>query len=161
DPAVARRQLGEAWSAALGAVNREAVRSMWLTQLANDKPAEINMELTSARAATAAVASLRERLMSARLRPSVFIEAVGGDAERVELIPSAATEVEAERLARRVIEAMRAKGFRLADSARTSGSRIALSLQWDERLLAANGIDRGMIESDVRAALGNIDAGQA
>jgi multidrug efflux pump subunit AcrB len=97
---------------------------------------------------------------TARLRPSAFIEAVGGDANRVELIPSAATEIEADALASRITAAMLRNGFRVADDAINSGHRLALTLDWDERLLAANRTNRRAIENDVRSALGNLDSGK-
>jgi HAE1 family hydrophobic/amphiphilic exporter-1 len=128
--------------------------SMWMMQLAEDEPAVINMQFADERAARAAV----DRV-NGRLRPSAFIEAVGGQADRVELIPSAATDAEAEQLARRVIEAMRRNRFRQRDESRER--RLAMWLRWDEERLAANGTTRAAIEGDVRAALGNFDAGDA
>ncbi|MEK6375251.1 MAG: efflux RND transporter permease subunit [Acidobacteriota bacterium] len=168
EPTVARTRLAQLWSVALAAIDRRTVRSMWLTQLASDKPAAVDIQFSSARAANDAVDRIRNRLATldgvramVRLRPNAFIEAVGGEADRVEIIPSAATEPEAERLARRVIDAMRRNGFRLAADARTSDRRLALTLRWDERLLAESGTNRSAIENDVRAALGNLDSGQA
>jgi hydrophobic/amphiphilic exporter-1 (mainly G- bacteria), HAE1 family len=168
DPTIARTRLGDVWSAALSAIERQSLTSMWLTQTASDKPATIDMQFASARDANAALDRIRPRLATldaaratVRLRPSAFIEAIGGDADRVELIPSASTETEAEQLARRVIDAMRRNGFRLADDTRSSDRRLALTLQWDERLLAENNTNRRTIEGDVRSALGNLDSGQA
>jgi HAE1 family hydrophobic/amphiphilic exporter-1 len=141
-------------AAALGSAARPgagAPTSMWLTKSGEDEPVVSDIEFDNAGAARAAVA----RLLNARLRSSAFIEAVGGDAARVELIPSAATDAEAERLARRVTDAMRAEGFRIIDQARER--RSALQLRWDEQRVT----DRSAVESDVRAALGNFDAGQA
>lgn len=168
DTTVARTRLGDVWSAALAAIDRQSLTSMWLEQTASDKPATINMQFASAREANAAIDRMRARLATldavratVRLRPSTFIEAVGGDADRTELIPSAATENEAELLARRVIDAMRSNGLPLADDTRSSYRRLAVTLQWDERLLAENNTSRRDIENDVRAALGNLDSGQA
>jgi HAE1 family hydrophobic/amphiphilic exporter-1 len=161
DPAVNRAQLARVWSSALGAIDRQTVRAMWLTQTDAEKPASINLEFDSARDANAAVARLRGAGAAARLRPNAFIEAVGGQADRVEIIPSAATEGEAEQLARRVGDAMRRRGFRLAHDTPAVDRRLALMLRWDQRLLAENGIDRATVESDVRAALGDLDRGQA
>ena len=126
-------------------------RAMWMTKLGEDEPLIVDIELADAGAARDAVA----RLLNARLRSSAFIEAVGGDAQRVELIPSAATDAEAERLARRVIEAMTRSGFRRVDEARQR--RTALALHWDEQRVT----DRTAVENDVHAALGDFDAGEA
>lgn len=109
-----------------------------------------------------ALASLSRRFPTARVRlqPSAFIEAAGGDASRTELVASAVTEGETERLAQRVIAAMQQHGFVLEpDAARTR--HPAVVLQWDERLLADNHIDRDGVERDVRASLGDHDAGKA
>jgi HAE1 family hydrophobic/amphiphilic exporter-1 len=112
--------------------------------------------------ATHTLQSLARQLPAARVRPrpSAFIEAAGGDASRVELIASATTDADAERLAQRVITSMQQHGFALEpDPARTR--RAAFVLQWDERLLAENHADRAAVERDVRAALGDLDAGKA
>ena len=165
DPTIARARLTQAWNA-----SRTEIRpvSMALTQVSLDKPATIDIEMPSSRAANRAVDEIRSRVASldgmradVRLRPSVFIEAVGGDAARVEMIVSAATDREAESLAARTVDAMRQHGFRLAEDARSTDHSLALGLRWDERLLAANKIDRRTIESDVTAALGDFDAGRA
>jgi multidrug efflux pump subunit AcrB len=168
EPSIARGRLTVAWSAALGAIDRRSVRSMWLTQIGADTPAAINLEFATAAAAEDAVGRIRESLKvlvgvraNARLQPNAFIEAVGGLADRVEIVPSAATDGEAQRLADRVIEAMRQRGFTPAQDAPDTGRRLMLALRWDERLIAANGTDRAAIENDVRAALGNLDRGQA
>jgi HAE1 family hydrophobic/amphiphilic exporter-1 len=168
DPAIARARLANVWSAATAAIDRHSLTSMGLTQTASDKPATIDMQFVSSRDANAALDRLRPQLAKldsvravARLRPSAFIEAVGGDADRIELIPSASTEAEAEALSRRVTESMRRNGFRLADNTRSSHRRLAMTLDWDERLLATNNTNRRAIENDVRAALGNLDSGKA
>src|SRR5207244_1133372 len=108
------------------------------------------------------VESLASKFPAARVRPrtSAFIEAAGGDASRVELIASATTDAEAERLAQRVIAAMQQRGFVLEPDA-TRARRSAFVLQWDELLLADNHLDRAAVEGDVRAALGELDAGRA
>ncbi len=167
DPAIARARLADVWTAASAAIDQHSLTSMWLTQTASGKPATIDMQFVSSRDASAALDRLRPRLAKldnvravARLRPSAFIEAVGGDADRIELIPSASTEAEAEALSQRVAEAMRRSGFRLADDTRSSDRRLAMTLDWDERLLAANNTNRRAIENDVRAALGNFDSGK-
>ncbi|HEX3069413.1 MAG TPA: efflux RND transporter permease subunit [Thermoanaerobaculia bacterium] len=140
---------------------------MGLTQTASGKPATIDMQFATSSDATAALDRLQPRLAKldsvravVRLRPSAFIEAIGGDADRIELIPSASTEAEAEGLSQRVIAAMQRNGFRPADDTRRSERRLAMTLDWDERLLAANDTNRRAIENDVRAALGNFDSGK-
>jgi HAE1 family hydrophobic/amphiphilic exporter-1 len=167
DPAIARVRLANVWTTATTAIDRHSLTSMGLTQTASDKPATIDMQFTSSRDANAALDRLRPQLAKldsvravARLRPSAFIEAVGGDADRIELIPSASTDAEAEALSRRVTDAMQRNGFRLADNTRRSDRRLAMTLDWDERLLAANNTNRRAIENDVRAALGNLDSGK-
>lgn len=168
DLTIVRDQLMRVWSAALNAIERPTVRSMSMTRTSADKPAAINIEFDSARDATAALGRMRGPLAtldgvraSARLRPNAFIEAVGGEADRVEVILSAATEGEAEHLALRVTNAMRRHGLRLANDTPGADRRLALALRFDERILAANSIDRTAVENDVHAALGNLDRGQA
>ena len=165
DPAIARARLAETWAAA--AIDRPSLTSMWLTQTPADKPATIDMQFASARDASAALDRLRPRLAKldtvravARLRSSAFIEAVGGDADRIELIPSASSEAEAEALGSRVTAAMHRNGFQLAAGTRSSDRRLAVVLDWDERLLAQNNTNRRAIENDVRASLGNLDSGK-
>src|SRR5204863_3123425 len=123
DPPLLRARLGQLWSSTRAAVDSKELRSMWLMRPAPEKPALINIEFDSPRAAEAAVARLRAAGAAARLRPNAFIEAVGGEADRVEMIPSAATESEAEQLARRVDEAMRTRGFRPAHDAAANDRR--------------------------------------
>ena len=167
DPAIARARLGDVWSAAAAAIDLHSIESMWLTRTSSDSPATIDMQFAAGRDAGAAVDRIRSSLAkldsvrtSVRIRPSAFIEAVGGDADRVALIVSASADGEAASLALRVVDAMRRNGFRPAADARSSDRRLALSLQWDERLLAGNGTNRRTIENDVRAALGNFDSGK-
>jgi HAE1 family hydrophobic/amphiphilic exporter-1 len=167
DPAIARARLVEVWATASAAIDRKSLTSMWLTQTASDTPASIDMQFATSRDANAALDRLRPQLTKldsvraiARLRPSAFIEAVGGDADRIELIPSASTEAEADALSKRVIAAMQRNGFRPAEDTRSTGRRLAMTLDWDERLLAANNTNRRAIENEVRASLGNLDSGK-
>jgi multidrug efflux pump subunit AcrB len=167
DPTIARARLGDLWTTAVAAIDRRALEAMWLTQTASDKPATIDMQFASSLDANAAIDRIRVSLAKldsvralVRIRPSAFIEAVGGDADRVELIASASTERDVDALARRIVEAMRRNGFRPAADARNADRRLAMSLQWDERLLASNNTNRRTIESEVRAGLGNFDSGK-
>jgi HAE1 family hydrophobic/amphiphilic exporter-1 len=165
EPAIIRERLARVWSAA---IEGRTPTSMWMTQPSPDKTATMNIEFRSAREAGDALEKIRGRVASidgvratARLRPNAFIEAVGGAADRIEMILSAATDGEAEQLATRVTGAMQRRGFALAHDTPTVERRLAMLLRWDERLLAVNGIDRSMIENDVRAALGDFDRGEA
>jgi HAE1 family hydrophobic/amphiphilic exporter-1 len=163
----ARQRIAAVWSAAISAVDRREVSSMWMTRVSPEQPATIDMELDSPRAAGAALRRLRARMATlegvpaVRLRTSTFVEAVSGQADRIELIPSATTDAETQTLAGRVIDAMQRAGFRLADDAGESTRRLALALRWDEQRLDANHTDRARVEGDVRAAAGNIDVGRA
>jgi HAE1 family hydrophobic/amphiphilic exporter-1 len=95
-----------------------------------------------------------------RAQPSAFIEAAGGDESRIELVASGTTDFEAARVAQRITSDMQKRGFRLIDDD-TRRARLAYVLSWDDRLLVANNIDRASVERDVRAALGDFDAGEA
>jgi HAE1 family hydrophobic/amphiphilic exporter-1 len=127
-----------------------------------ETPLLADVAFDSASDADRAARSLAQKLPAARvrLRPSAFIEAAGGDASRVELIASATSEAETERLAKRVSEEMRRRGFQLEPDS-GAARRLAYVLQWDERLLAGNVIERAAVERDVRAAFGDFDAGKA
>src|SRR5207253_2405281 len=111
-----------------------------------------SIEFATPQAARDGADALRKMLPGAaiRVRPSAFIEAVGGDADRVELVASAPTEAEVAVLARRL-------GGRAPDA---RASNNALFLRWDEQRLAANDVDRRGVERDVHAALGDLDAGR-
>lgn len=149
DPAVARAQM-LALAQTLGRAT--------LTRVSAETPVTADVITDS----TNTLESLARRLPAARIRPrpSAFIEAAGGDASRMELMASATTDAEAELLAWRVTETMRQRGFVLEPDA-TRARRAAFVLQWDERLLADNHLDRNAIARDVRAALGDLDAGKA
>ena len=130
------------------------------------EPVIIDLAYDSPRAARAAVEKLRDGFANVagvaatvRVRPSAFIEAIGGDADRVELVVSAATQAEADALAQRAIDTMTRRGHQRVDDAETR-AKSAVVVQWDERLLAANGVSRGTVERQVRAALGDLDVGQ-
>jgi HAE1 family hydrophobic/amphiphilic exporter-1 len=133
-----------------------------ITRSGGDAPVVADVAFASSAEAKRAIESLAHTLPTARVRarPSAFIEAAGGDASRVELIASAASEGEADRLAARVTEAMERRGFRIEAEA-NRGRGLAFVLDWDQRLLAASRIDRRAAERDVRAALGDFDAGSA
>jgi hydrophobic/amphiphilic exporter-1 (mainly G- bacteria), HAE1 family len=136
-----------------GAMTRHVKNAKAMSMTATEELQTASIELGSAREARDAAESLRKALPGAeiRVRPSAFIEAVGGDADEIELVASAPSEAEAAALARRL-------GGR-APHARTSNA--ALFVRWDERRLAENGVERGAVERDVRAALGERDAGRA
>lgn len=100
-----------------------------------------------------AVAGVRTTIRS---KPSAFIEAISGDADRVELVASAATDAEAEALAARVEMEMQRAGFTRAADDQTRG-RAAMLLRWNETLIGNN---RRAVERQVRAALSSADVGQ-
>ncbi|HYR29042.1 MAG TPA: efflux RND transporter permease subunit, partial [Thermoanaerobaculia bacterium] len=108
---------------------------------------------TSVAAQNLNVAGVRTTI---RTKPSAFIEAISGDADRVELIASAATANEAGALAKRIGEDMQRAGFVRVDDDNARG-RAALLLRWNDTLAGSN---RKLMERQVRAALGTIDAGQ-
>jgi Cation/multidrug efflux pump len=70
-------------------------------------------------------------------------------------------ETEVTKLSGRLLDAMRGNGFRLADDGRDSSRHLALTLRWDQQRLTENRTERQTVENDVRAALGNLDSGQA
>ena len=153
DPNAARDRLNRIWNA----LDKQSIAAMWLTRVDATEPSTIDLRFRSARAAREAVKRFRAASLDARIRPSAFIEAVGGDASRVEIVASAATDGEAQALAKRVDGEMRARGFRPAETVRAADRRLAILLDWDKRIVR----DRRSIENDVRAALGNVDAGQS
>lgn len=136
-----------------GAIARHVTNAQSMTMTTTEEEQVASIELGSAREARDTADALRKAIFGAetRVRPSAFIEAVGGDADEIELVASAPSEAEAAAMAKRL-------GGR-APHARESST--ALFVRWDEQRLAANGVDRGAIERDVRAALGELDAGRA
>jgi len=108
---------------------------------------------TKIAAQTLNVAGVRTTI---RTKPSAFIEAISGDADRVELVASAATASEADALAKRIDGEMQRAGFARVDDDHARG-RTALLLRWNDTLVGNN---RKTVEQQVRAALGTIDAGQ-
>ncbi len=87
----------------------------------------------------------------ARIRPSAFIESLSGDADRTELVVSAASEREADALATRVITAMQTAHFTRVDE---EPLRAAMLLRWNDTA------DHRAVEHQVRAALATTDLGQ-
>lgn len=87
---------------------------------------------------------------TARVKPSAFIESLSGDADRVELVVSAASDAEASALATRVSAAMRQARFTRVEA---EPARAAMLLRW-------NDADHRAIEDQVRAALATTDLGQ-
>jgi HAE1 family hydrophobic/amphiphilic exporter-1 len=160
-PDAARAELRRVWSAA-ASQKPDAITATFT----GDGEAELDLTFATPRVARTAAEELRASVSSlaglranVRIRPSAFIEAVGGDADRVEMIVSAATDGEAVALANRATKTMSDRGFRLMDDPALR-AKPAMVVRWDERRLATNGITRAAAERDVRAALGDIDAGQ-
>ena len=87
----------------------------------------------------------------ARRKPSAFVESLSGNADRLELVVSAASEQEAAALESRVTSAMRRAHFTRVD---VDPSRAAMLLRWRP------GFEPGPVESQVRAALATTDVGQ-
>lgn len=143
DPAAARALGEQLWNAVQARDKRMRQRG-----------SEISVEAGGDVRLVRAIPGVRTTL---RRKPSAFIEAVSGDADRLELVASAASEAEASRLAQRIDAEMRKAGFRAVAGDRHRG-RTALLLRWNETLLGA---DRRALERHVRAALSNTDAGQA
>jgi HAE1 family hydrophobic/amphiphilic exporter-1 len=90
-----------------------------------------------------------------RVQPSAFIEGIGGDAQRTEVIVSGSDD-----LTTRVTRALTQSGFRSVDDP-NDRPRSTMTLRWNEQLLAASGITRAAAENDVRAATSETDAGQS
>jgi HAE1 family hydrophobic/amphiphilic exporter-1 len=94
-------------------------------------------------------------------RTSAFLQSIERTGRRLEVVASAATPERATALARRVEERLRgAAGLREA-GLRRDRDRAALLLSWDIPRLAALGADRDQLEQQVRAALGEQNAGRA
>ena len=127
---------------------------------------ELDVELNSAAKTRDAVQKLRDALRVAgvtarvRVRTSAFVEGIGGDADQIEVIASATSDRDAAALATRITSSMRRAGFTLRDYDENR-ARSAVTLQWNEQLLAANAISRGAIERDLRAATSDSDVGQS
>ena len=139
DPAAARKLGEELWAA-----TPDATR---MTQQGSLVTIETNGTQQPA------VAGVRTTM---RTKPSAFIEAISGDANRVELIASAATDAEAQTLATRITSDMQRAGFTPVDDDKTRG-RAAMLLRWNDTLIGNN---RRAAERQVRAALGTVDLGQ-
>ncbi len=140
------------------AASRALGNELWNAIAANDKRMiqrgnRITIELAGPLETVPAIAGIRTTI---RQKPSAFIEAISGDADRVELIASAASEGEAAALAGRIEERMKKAGFARVDDDLTRG-RAAMLLRWNETLM---GPDRRAVERQVRAALGTVDIGQ-
>lgn len=142
DPAAARALGEQLWNAIPN-------RDKRMTQEGSRITIEIDGEL----ARPIAVAGVRTTV---RRKPSAFIEAISGDADRVELFASAATEAEADTLAARIDAEMQRAGFTRVDDEKTRG-RAAMLLRWNDTLVGPN---RRLVERQVRAALSTVDVGQ-
>lgn len=142
DPAASRALGNQLWNA-ISATDKRMIQ----------RGNRITIELAGPVDTLPAIAGIRTTV---RQKPSAFIEAISGDADRVELIASAASETEATALAARIEERMKKAGFARVDDDLTRG-RAAMLLRWNETLIGA---DRRAVERQVRAALGTIDVGQ-
>ncbi|MEA2568388.1 MAG: hydrophobic/amphiphilic exporter (mainly bacteria), family [Acidobacteriota bacterium] len=165
DPIAARAQ-GEAfWRRALAALDPNDVEAMSMQQRAGGE-GELDVELKSAAKTTDAVRKLHDALRVAgvsarvRVRTSAFVEGIGGDADQIEVIASATTDRDAAALATRITSAMQRAGFVLHDDDENR-ARTAVTLRWNEQLLATNAISRATIEHELRAATSDSDVGQS
>jgi HAE1 family hydrophobic/amphiphilic exporter-1 len=165
DVAVAHALGTTVWQRALAALNVDEVAAMSMQQRTGGQ-AELDVDLRSAFAARDAVDRLRDALRIAgvtsriRLRTSAFVEGIGGDADQLEVIASATTNRDAAALANRITAAMQHAGVALRNDDETR-ARSAITLRWNEALLAANGVTRSAIEHDLRAATTESDLGQS
>jgi HAE1 family hydrophobic/amphiphilic exporter-1 len=91
-------------------------------------------------------------------RTSAFVEPIERAGRRLEVIALATTPERATQLAGRAAERLRAAGLR--QSAGRDRPREALLLDWDLPRLARLGIDRDALESQVRLALNEREAGR-
>lgn len=143
DPAAARTLGEELWNAIPSRDKRMIQQGSRITIDTDTAPARID------------VAGVRTTV---RTKPSAFIEAVSGDAGRVELIASAASEAEADALAARIEAEMHRAGYTRAFDDDARRGRTAMQLRWNETLPAE---ERRAVERQVRAALNTIDVGQS
>lgn len=99
--------------------------------------------------------------VEARVEPrtSAFVEPIERAGRRLEVIALATTPERATALAGRASERLRVAGLRPA-GARRDRPREALHLAWDLPRLARLGADRGTLESQVRLALSEREAGR-
>jgi HAE1 family hydrophobic/amphiphilic exporter-1 len=165
DPIAAHAEGEALWRRAVAALDPNDVAAISMQQRAGGE-GELDVELRSATKATGAVRKLRDALRVAgvvarvRIRTSAFVEGIGGNADQVELIASATNERDAASLASRITTAMQRSGFVLHDDD-DNRTRTAVTLRWNEALLAANAISRTDIEREVRAATSDSDVGQS
>lgn len=159
----AARAAGErVWNGVRRVMEKHPATSMMMTQDARGR-CTVEIEFESDGEARRALPALRTAAAqpgvrsTVRVKPSAFIEAIGGDAGRVELVASATSEQDADALARRVDAAMQSRGFRPVREAEDQ-TRTAMMLQWDR---ARPDLRTQSIERDVRAALAGLDLGQS
>lgn len=141
-------------------VRRAVTNARSLTMTKSEELQSVTATFASTDDAERAAALLRRELPGAevRLRGSAIIEAVGGDARGTEVVLSAPTEAEVANLEKRLLATVKTA---LPPQRGRNLRETALFLQWDEARLASNGVDRRSLERDVRAALGELDAGRA
>jgi multidrug efflux pump subunit AcrB len=178
-PAADRERLkpiaDELWSASMRSVDRSSVESAHLTFMADESSGAgadtINgvliIHFKSAGLARLALPRLKGAALSVpggavsvRLLRSAVLEAVGAGEGSLELVASATTDRAAALLAARVDEAMaHVRGVQRSLSARRDIT--SLTVQWSDRELGRSAGSKEVAESELRAALGGIDGGQA
>jgi len=92
-------------------------------------------------------------------RPSAFVEAVERAGRRLEVVATAATPERAEALAARATGALASSTAR-ESAGRRNRPQPAVLLSWDLSRLASLGIDRTVLERQVREGLGDQTAGR-
>jgi HAE1 family hydrophobic/amphiphilic exporter-1 len=94
-------------------------------------------------------------------RPSAFVEAVERAGRRLELVATAATPERADALASRAAAALGATAQAGGGNAgRRNRPQPAVLLSWDLARLASLGVDRAVLEKQVRDGLGDQTAGR-
>ncbi|HEV7670749.1 MAG TPA: efflux RND transporter permease subunit [Thermoanaerobaculia bacterium] len=119
--------------------------------------------------ASAASARPRLRAALARLpdvetwiepRPSAFVDAIQSAGRRLEVVATAADPARAEALAARAARALGATSQERKRAGQGDRPLAAVLLSWDLPRLAALGLDRAVVESQVRQSLGDQIAGR-
>ncbi len=93
-------------------------------------------------------------------RPSAFVDAIQSAGRRLEVVATAADPARAEALAARAAAALGATSKERRRAASSDRPQAAVLLSWDLARLAALGLDRALVETQVRQSLGDQVAGR-
>ncbi|MEP7011872.1 MAG: efflux RND transporter permease subunit [Acidobacteriota bacterium] len=93
-------------------------------------------------------------------RPSAFVDAIQSAGRRLEVVATAADPARAEALAARAATALGATSKERRRAASSDRPQAAVLLSWDLARLAALGLDRAAVETQVRQSLGDQVAGR-